>query len=53
MRIYITENRDGSATLTYRKPSAVFEPYGSEKLNKLATELDVVFEKIASDAVRG
>ncbi len=52
VRLYVTESGDGSATLTYRKPSAVFRPYGSAALDTMAAELDAVFDKIASDAVR-
>ncbi len=50
LRFYITENADKSATLTYRKPSAVFAPYGSAALDKMAGELDVIFANIAKDA---
>jgi len=54
IRFYITENSDGTATLTYRKPSAVFAPYtdGGEALKKMAAELDAIFAKIAADATR-
>jgi uncharacterized protein (DUF302 family) len=51
LRFYITENPDGTATLTYRKPSATFAPYKSEALDEMAKELDVIFAGIASDAV--
>ncbi len=50
LRFYITENSDGTTTLTYRDPSSVFAPYGSAKLDKMAKELDVIFARIASDA---
>ena len=50
LRFYLTENPDGSATLTYRMPSAVFAPYGSPALDALARELDVIWEKIVTDA---
>ena len=52
IRFYITENEDGTATLRYRKPSAVFAPYddGGEALDELAAELDEVFAAIAADA---
>ncbi len=52
LRLYVTENADGSASITYRRPSAVFGPYGNAKLDALAKELDPVFEKIVTDAVR-
>jgi uncharacterized protein (DUF302 family) len=51
LRFYITENADGTATLTYRKPSAVFAPYGSTKLDAMAAELDTFWGKIAGDAI--
>src|SRR5260370_29009822 len=36
IRLYVTENGDGSATLTYRKPSAGFAPYGSAPRDKMS-----------------
>ena len=51
LRLYITEGRDGKASITYRRPSAVFAPYQNAELDKLARELDPVFEKIVRDAV--
>ncbi len=53
LRIYVTENPDGSASVTYREPSAVFAPYGSRELDALAKELDVVFRNIVRDAAGG
>jgi uncharacterized protein (DUF302 family) len=50
LRFYLTENGDGSATLTYRRPSAVFAPYGSAKLDAMAAELDTLWAKIVADA---
>ena len=50
IRFYLTENADGTATLSYRPPSVVFAPYGSAALNQMAEELDAVFEKIADAA---
>ena len=51
LRIYLTENADGSATVSYRRPSAVFAPYASAALDAMAKELDPVFDKIVRDAV--
>ena len=52
IRFYLTENADGTATLSYRAPSVVFAPYkGGAKLEALAHELDGIFAKIAADAV--
>lgn len=53
IRYYITENDDGTATLTYRKPSSVFKPYENAALNEMAQELDAIFEKIAAQATSG
>lgn len=50
LRIYITENADGTASLTYRTPSAVFAPYRSGALDEMAKELDGIFESIVRDA---
>lgn len=50
LRFYLTENADGTATLTYRTPSAVFKPYGSAALDAMARELDVIFQAIAKQA---
>lgn len=53
IRFYITENPDsGKATLTYRTPSSVFNPYKNAELDKMAAELDVIFAKIAADATK-
>lgn len=53
IRFYVTENLDGSATLSYKTPGAVSAPYfaeGGDDLRKLATELDTIFKSIASKA---
>ena len=51
LRFYLTENADGTATLTYRSPSAVFRPYASVELDAMAKELDTIFAAIARQAV--
>ena len=55
IRFYVTENPDGTATLSYKTPTAVFAPYFAEAhdLRGLAQELDVIFEKIAEAAAHG
>ncbi|WP_193368323.1 DUF302 domain-containing protein [Pelagibius marinus] len=55
IRFYVTENPDGTADLSYKTPSHVFAPYGDggQALKDLAAELDVIFAKIAADAVGG
>lgn len=50
LRLYVTENADGTATLSYRMPSAVFAPYRHPEIGRLALELDPVIERIAKDA---
>lgn len=54
IRFYVTEQEDGTATLSYKTPSLVFSPYAedSTEVMIIAKELDVVFEKIAEDAVK-
>ena len=51
LRFYLTENADGTATLTYRKPSSTFAPYENAELDAMALELDVIFADIAADAI--
>ena len=53
IRFYVTENADGTASLSYKTPSHVFAPYedGGQALKDLAAELDGIFAKIAADAV--
>jgi len=53
LRFYLTKDGDGTATLTYRTPSAVFARYGSAELDAMAAELDAIFAAIADAAVRG
>jgi uncharacterized protein (DUF302 family) len=53
IRFYVTENPDGTATLSYKKPSTVFAPYadeGGDALKSLGTELDDIFSGIAERA---
>lgn len=52
IRFYVTENQDGTASLAYRRPSAVFAPYadGGAALAALAGELDAIFAAIAEAA---
>jgi uncharacterized protein (DUF302 family) len=55
IRFYVTENSDGTATLSYKTPSFVFAPYlevGGDALAQIADELDDVFADVAADAVK-
>ncbi|MCV0424109.1 MAG: DUF302 domain-containing protein [Roseibium sp.] len=54
IRFYVTENSDGTATLSWKTPGFVFAPYmeeGGDALAELAAELDNVFQTIADQAV--
>lgn len=51
IRLYLYENRDGTATLTYMKPSAVFGAYPQPEVGKVAADLDPIFERIVSQAL--
>ncbi|MBY8975278.1 DUF302 domain-containing protein [Rhodobacteraceae bacterium NNCM2] len=53
IRFYVTEEDDGTATLSYKTPTLVFSPYfdeGGEGLRALAAELDAKFAAIATAA---
>jgi len=51
IRIYLYENPDGTVTLTYVKPSAVFKAYPHPEVTNVAAELDRMFEKIVTQAL--
>lgn len=53
IRVYVTENADGTATLSYKTPSFVFAPYVAEAgpdLEAAAAELDALFAAVAETA---
>lgn len=52
VRFYVTEQPDGTATLSYKTPELVFSPYAgdSPEVMKIATELDTIFAAIAAAA---
>ncbi len=53
IRVYVTENSDQTASLSYKTPSHVFAPYmteGGDRLKTLATELDAIFDALARQA---
>ena len=55
IRLYLTENADGTATLSYKTPTFVFAPYmneGGDALKELAGELDAIFAAIAEASVK-
>ncbi len=56
IRFYVTENADGTATLSYKTPGEVFAPYmaeGGAELAAVAAELDAIFAAIAARATGG
>lgn len=53
IRMYVTENADGTATLSYKTPSLVFAPYmdeGGDALGDVSANLDDRFLTIATQA---
>lgn len=54
IRLYVTENSDGTATLSYKTPSFVFSPYmegADPDLAVAAAELDAIFAAVAAEAL--
>jgi len=54
IRVYVTEDADGTATLSYKTPSHVFAPYldeGGAALRAIAGDLDALFARVAAAAV--
>ncbi len=53
VRFYVTEQPNGTATLSYKTPSHVFAPYANDspEVMTIAARLDVVFAAIAELAV--
>lgn len=55
VRFMVMQEPDGTASLSYKRPSVVFAPYAQEggaALAAAAAELDTIFEAIAEDASR-
>lgn len=55
IRMYVTENADGTATLSYKTPTLVYAPYLDEagpELADMAAALDDRFASIAAMAVK-
>lgn len=51
IRIYVYENPDGTATVSYMPPRAVFAPYRHAEVQAIAGELDVIFKAIVDRGV--
>ena len=52
LRLYVTEQPDGTARLSYRLPSHVFGAYEVAELDALGAELDVILARIVEDALQ-
>jgi uncharacterized protein (DUF302 family) len=53
IRIYLYENTDGTATVSYIPPSVVFAPYRHSEVQAVAKELDGIFKTIVDRGVAG
>ena len=54
IRMYVTENPDGTGTVSYKMPSFVFAPYfanAEPDLAAVAQELDILFEAVVKDSI--
>lgn len=51
IRIYVYENADGTATVSYVPPSGVFAPYKHPEVKAVAAELDPIFRAIVDAAL--
>lgn len=52
IRLYVTEQSDGSARLSYRLPSHTFGDYNVAALDELGAELDVIVAQIVHDSLK-
>ena len=53
IRIYVYENDDGTATVSYLPPSVVLAPYRHPEVQAVARELDGIFNAIVEHGVAG
>jgi uncharacterized protein (DUF302 family) len=51
IRIYLYENPDGTATITYVPPSALLAAYGLPEVRAVAAELDPIYKAIVEQAM--
>ena len=54
IRMYVTENPDGTGTISYKMPSFVFAPYFADAdpdLAAVAKELDGLFDAVVKDSI--
>jgi uncharacterized protein (DUF302 family) len=50
IRLHLVEEPDGTSSIRYRTPSAVFAPYGGGDLQALGVELDAIMAAIVAAA---
>jgi uncharacterized protein (DUF302 family) len=53
IRIYVYENPDGTATLSYVPPSMLFALYQNAEVQAVARELDAIFKTIVERGMAG
>ena len=51
IRFYVVEQSDGTARVSYIKPSHIFAGYQNKQLDSMAAELDTIFAAIIRDAL--
>lgn len=51
IRIYLYENRDGTATVSYIPPTTLFAPYRHAEVQAVAAELDPIVRSIVDRAL--
>jgi uncharacterized protein (DUF302 family) len=52
LRFYVSRLADGTARLTYHRPSGALALYGQPALDDMGEELDAIFTKIVHDATK-
>ncbi|NQV98748.1 MAG: DUF302 domain-containing protein [Rhodospirillales bacterium] len=52
LRLYLAEQADGTAVLSYKWASQVFAPYGNADLDIMAGELDLIITAIVAAAAK-
>lgn len=53
LRLHLVEEADGTSSIRYHLPSAVFGRYDGEAIKALGRELDPIFDKIVTEAAAG
>ena len=51
LRIYVHENADGTTTISYRTPSAVFAAYRHPEVRAVAAALEPIIKAIVDEAL--